>query len=309
MAQPAGHVARVHAQRDGTLTGKGHTMLLALPPWQAHAQRDAGLSKLLRALYRNRRDVLAFYPRVPLADESTGGSTPVAALLLLWERWDYLRGACPACGSMALGMSFGGLLTVGAVTGCCLGCARFVTRHIGGVGPILSSVNEGLQDTPYRLTLAARPAPPGNGEITYGGWGWALPPRLAALEAVLQELGAFDAPATPTPVPSPLRNPRPRRRKRDVSPDGIRYDALARAFARAERELGTTWTLEGRGHCERVTLRAHYARRARLGAAGAVRRFRPHQAMTPVYVFPLALVCRAARLLRVNPRVLISRAW
>src|SRR2546430_3384377 len=102
-------------------------MLLAPPSWRAHARHDADLSRLLGALSRRRRDVLVCYPRVPLADEATGTTTPLAALLLLWERWEYLRGACPACGSVALGVSFGGLLSVGSVTGCCLGCARLVT--------------------------------------------------------------------------------------------------------------------------------------------------------------------------------------
>jgi hypothetical protein len=124
----------------------------------------------------------------------------------------------------------------------------------------------------YRLALEARPAPAGIEGVSYGGWGWTLPTKLRVLEAVLQELGVFDTPAPAMPVSLSSRDT-PSSGKRGVSPDGIRYEALERAFARAERQLGTKWTLKGRGHCERVTLRAYYSRRARLG----VRATRPHR--------------------------------
>jgi hypothetical protein len=157
-------------------------------PWRIHLRRDAALRRLLRALYQHRDDVLACYPHVPLTDETSPERTAVSALILLWERWDYLRGSCPACGSDALGVAFGGLLSCGQITGCCLGCARFVSRFIGGAGLIQSAINDRLSDTPYRLTLSTRAVPPG-GQALYGGWGWSLPRRVPALEAVLQELG------------------------------------------------------------------------------------------------------------------------
>ena len=152
-----------------------------------HAKLDPALRRVLRALYEHRREVLAYYPAVPIADE-----TAIAALILLWERWESLRGRCPECGSEVLGVGFGGLLSIGLITACCLGCARLVSHDIGGATTIQSAVTERLRDTPYRLTLMARPAPPNTGQLTYGGWGWSLSAALPELTAVLQELGAFE---------------------------------------------------------------------------------------------------------------------
>jgi hypothetical protein len=123
-----------------------------LPPaWRVHLRRDPPLRQLLRAIYRHRDAVLAYYPHVPL----TGERTSVSALILLWERWDYVSGRCPKCRSAVLGVAFGGLLSCGQVTGCCLGCARLVSRFIGGAGLIQSAIHERLRDTPYRLTRTA----------------------------------------------------------------------------------------------------------------------------------------------------------
>ena len=160
--------------------------MLAPPSWRLHLRRDPPLRQLLRALYRHRGALLAHYPHVPLTPERTS----LGALILLWERWDYVRGRCPKCRAVVLGVTFGGLLSCGSVTGCCLGCARLVSRFIGGAGLIQSAINERLRDTPYRLTLTAQAPPADAGEFTYGGWGWSLPGKLAELEAVLQELGA-----------------------------------------------------------------------------------------------------------------------
>ncbi len=109
------------------------------------------------------------------------------------------------------------------------------------------------------------------------------------------------------PVPAPsitVRVPgRPRRRRPPgTSPDGLRYADVRRAFRKAERRLGRTWKLKGNGHCPRATLNPHYSRA--LGPATrcwSTVRF----GITPVRVFPLAIVLEAARLLGVNPRKLI----
>ena len=130
-------------------------MPIAPASWRVHLRRDTPLRELLRALYRHRDAVLAYYPHVPLTKERT----PVGALILLWERWDYVRGHCPKCRSVVLGVSFGGLLSCGSVTGCCLGCARLVSRFIGGAGLIQSAIHKFLHDTPYRLTLTAQLPP------------------------------------------------------------------------------------------------------------------------------------------------------
>jgi len=103
------------------------------------------------------------------------------------------------------------------------------------------------------------------------------------------------------PVGAPIAPSRPR----GVSPDGIKYDAVRRVFAQAQRTLGTTWRLSGRGHCERVILKAHYSRHARLGAPDSVAYFSPTG--TRRYVFPAALVRRAASILKIDAQVLVSR--
>src|SRR5207247_4828964 len=108
--------------------------------------------------------------------------------------------------------------------------------------------------------------------------------------------------------PVPQRRPRVRHPK-GVSPDGITYDAVRRAFARAQRALRIDWKLYGRGPCEQVTLKPHYSRHARCGASESVARFSPSGALGARYVFPAALVRRAASLLRVDANVLISRSW
>lgn len=127
-------------------------------------------------------------------------------------------------------------------------------------------------------------------------------------------------PLTPLAAPAPqvtrqgIRVGPPRRAKpsvvkpRGMSPDGIKYDAVRRVFAQAQGALGKKWHLYGRGHCERVTLKAHYCRHARLAAPESVAYFSPSGSIGRCYVFPAALVRRAASILRVDPDVFIARS-
>ncbi|HTY80491.1 MAG TPA: hypothetical protein VMI34_21870 [Candidatus Bathyarchaeia archaeon] len=82
--------------------------------------------------------------------------------------------------------------------------------------------------------------------------------------------------------------------------------AVARAFARAEAKLGSKWRLEGRGHCDRVTLRNPYSRFVRH-VTTCWSLSHPHGLSNWAYVFPLAVVKHAARSLRVSPEVLIGK--
>ena len=140
---------------------------------------------------------------------------------------------------------------------------------------------------------------------------WPVPPDGAPRPSRLMN------PPPPPPPPSlPAdQEPPPRcvrwrgNQPKGVSPDGIRYDAVRRVFAQAERALGTKWPLFGRGHCERVTLKSHYSRHARLGARRSVMHFSPSGSLGSHWVFPLALVRRAASILKIDPEVLISRRW
>ena len=120
------------------------------------------------------------------------------------------------------------------------------------------------------------------------------------------------APRAQTPgIPSPSLALRQRTQRttwsKGVSPDGIKYEAVRRAFVQAERTLGTGWRLYGRGHCERVTVKPHYSRYARLGAPQSVAHFSPRGCVGWCWIYPADLVRRAAWLLKVDPAVLVSR--
>jgi hypothetical protein len=106
------------------------------------------------------------------------------------------------------------------------------------------------------------------------------------------------APAASAPAPSAaVRRPRwpPAR-------------VVVTAFQKAERELGARWQLMGRGHCRRVTLRSWYSRAVRT-VTSCWKLFRPHQAGGWLILWPLAVVQRAARMLRVRSEVLIGREY
>lgn len=117
------------------------------------------------------------------------------------------------------------------------------------------------------------------------------------------------AQTTGVPVPAPVLRRRTQRtdRSKGMSPDGIKYDAVRRVFAQAERALGTRWQLSGHGHEERVTLKAHYSRHARLGAPDSVKYFCPAGCIARRWIYPAALVRRAASILKIDANVLVSR--
>lgn len=100
----------------------------------------------------------------------------------------------------------------------------------------------------------------------------------------------------------------PVRRKRILRPPALRTGSVVRAFLKAERELGTKWPLMGRGHCRRVSIRGWYSRFVRP-ATKCWLRFTPHESGFPAIVFPLAIVRRAARILRVRSDVLIGQEF
>ena len=108
---------------------------------------DLGL--LIRGLHEHRDEILKFHPLVQLPSDHPKVSTPVAALILAWERWNYVQGDCPECGARALGISFGGLLNVGSVGGVCTKCALVVCRPIGGFVAAARGARESVERTPY----------------------------------------------------------------------------------------------------------------------------------------------------------------
>ena len=156
-------------------------------PWErAGDLYDQDLCLLVRGVFAHREQILAHYPWVKLPSRDPRITTPVAALILAWERWNYLQGDCPDCGSPALGVCFGGMLSNGQVTGVCTKCTRLVKRFIGGGGRAATGAQKCVEGTPYRSNT---------GNAVWYNWHFQGIP--SDLVAVLQELGVVDLP-TPT---------------------------------------------------------------------------------------------------------------
>ena len=142
--------------------------------------RSRDRSLLVRGVYEHREEILESYPWVKLPSDHPEVSTPVAALILAWERWNYVQGKCPECGARALGISFGGLLNIGSVGGVCTQCALVVTRPIGGIAAALRGSAASVEGTPYEF-----------GFVNFR-FGFRGIPR--SLVAVLRKLGVKDLP-------------------------------------------------------------------------------------------------------------------
>ena len=112
-------------------------------------------------------------------------------------------------------------------------------------------------------------------------------------------------------VPSPGRSQprRTRRRSKGCSTHGLRFADVVRAFALAERILGATWQLKGRGHCRRASLNALYSSHALKGAARSWNRVRPHHVLDWKRLMPVAIIEKAAELLGVPAALLMAREY
>src|SRR5512146_1618637 len=129
-------------------------------------------------------------------------------------------------------------------------------------------------------------------------------------EAVRRQVLA-SSPAS-QPAPPRLRQPRrrsARSRRTGYSSHGLSFADVERAFAEAERMLGTEWQLKGRGHCRRATLDPRYSSHAARGAARSWAHVTPHEAMSPKRLLPVAIIEKAAEILGVEARLLMSREY
>jgi hypothetical protein len=174
-------------------------------PW-ARSRRgsDAALARIARAAFEHRQQLATCYPWVPAAQFTIGGigcpgprCHTAGALVLLWERWSWYGGSCPRCGARGLGVTAGGGLSTGRVTGVCIGCEALLERWIPGFHAIMHGVGEALHGTSFRLTGVPVPA---------AGRG------AAPLVAVLQELGASGLAQPRGRDGARARKPRRRRR-------------------------------------------------------------------------------------------------
>jgi hypothetical protein len=183
-----------------------HTHDLPTPgPWEwTRRGCDDDLARIVRAAFERRHLLAERYPWVPATPFTIGGiGSPgprchtAGALVLLWERWSWFGGPCPECGEPGLGVTAGGGLSTGRVTGLCIGCQAQLQRWIPGFHAIMHGVGEALHGTSFRLTGVPVPA---------AGRG------AAPLVAVLQELGASGLAQPRGRDGARARTPRRRRR-------------------------------------------------------------------------------------------------
>jgi hypothetical protein len=150
--------------------------------WEPVPRRRKTEARLLVAMLACRERLLEWYPRVFVPALDPKVRTPVAALLLVWDRWDYASGPCPRCGGPAVATSFGGVMSIGSVSGCCTVCGGVVTRPGRGFMWVKHHCDKATEGTPYRIPFRQFPG------------GWALRGEPRNLVAVLRELGANGVP-------------------------------------------------------------------------------------------------------------------
>ncbi len=140
------------------------------------------MARLIGAMLTCRVQLYQWYPRIQVPALDPHVRTPVAALLRVWDRWDFASGPCPRCGGPALATCFGGVMGIGSVSGCCTVCGGVVTRVGGGFSWVRGCCEAATLGTPYRIPFRSFPG------------GWALRGEPHDLIAVLSELGATKLP-------------------------------------------------------------------------------------------------------------------
>lgn len=131
--------------------------------------------RILRALIAYREPMFEYYRDLLVPGKP--GPTRLGAVLLLWERWIDARSRCTQCGALGMMTGFGGLLSVGSMSGWCLGCQHVAHRRTGGFGVALRAAQQALAGTGYSLPLTFPQ-------------GWSLGGNASGLVSALQEVGA-----------------------------------------------------------------------------------------------------------------------
>jgi hypothetical protein len=157
-------------------------------PWEPRDPFDHERAAIIRAVLRMSRLRDQLDPWLPFPQNSCTFAfgkedrpLPVGGLLYLWEKWPAFTGRCPVCAGTGFGYAFGGLLSTGAVTGCCLRCETTLCRRIGGLGTIARELRPILRLTPYYLKS--------------GCFGGTFEGSRAPLVAALRDLGVADLPS------------------------------------------------------------------------------------------------------------------
>ena len=151
-------------------------------PWQRGYRRHPELAMLLSGVLANKEALEALDPWLPFPGYpccysfgKRGAPLPLGGLFLLWDSWKTCTGVCRFCGGPVRAYSFGGLLAIGGIGGCCAECGLGYGRPLGGYATVNYLMNLYLAGTPFVIS---------------GGlmWGTARAPRRPLAEA-LRKLG------------------------------------------------------------------------------------------------------------------------
>jgi hypothetical protein len=147
-----------------------------------------------------------------------------------------------------------------------------------------------------------------------GGGIWAAPEAVLA-EAYRSVVASFPdmavagalSPAIPFPVGGVAGAPRVVTAPVDPARRRLPREEFRSAFLQAEAELGTEWELKGRGHVPRATIRGPYSHVTEVTSCWQC--FNPSRSHGHRFVFPLAVIERAAAILGVPAERIISRKY
>lgn len=145
------------------------------PTWNATDRRDPTRARLVRAIWKHRDPMYACYRELRLPARPQ--PICLGALLLVWDRWEGSRGACPSCGSLGLMTGAAGVVNVGSLNGVCIGCSRILHRRTAGIVSAMNSIRSSLAGTLYDIPFVFSS-------------GWSVGGKATGLVAALQEVGA-----------------------------------------------------------------------------------------------------------------------
>lgn len=152
-----------------------------LAPWEVLDARRPSAARILRGLAQFHEPMWEHYRYVTVPAKPA--PVPVGALLTLWLNWEEARSSCPSCGALALMTGFGGLLSIGSMSGVCIGCAHVVFRYTPGLLYAVKSVQRAMRHTEFTWPMWSFPLV------------WSARGNATALVAALQELGARHLPS------------------------------------------------------------------------------------------------------------------
>lgn len=140
--------------------------------WESLGRVDRDRAAVIRAVLKISKSGEPLDPWLPFPQNSCGFTfgkedrpLPVGALLYLWKEWHALTGRCPECNGRVFGYGFVGLMSSGALTGCCIECATTACRRVvlgifrGELTPILKSTPFNLKTYRFGGTFEGSRAP------------------------------------------------------------------------------------------------------------------------------------------------------